>query len=179
MSESSACNISDNELQKSTTLKLFANAILCQKCVQMSQRTTQYDKGPWLNAEQLLVHQRLMCRVPTAMVTRQEGKQAGTRRGHSPVLCTRHLGSAISHCTQQQKGSLVTRQWGLGTEERTVLYALSRRRQSQPGSSWNSDPASQTRNPLNPTLTGGAAFVHPMHTCWSGSSSILPHFRNS
>lgn len=37
----------------------------------------------------------------------------------------------------------------LGTEERAVLCGLTRRRQSQPGRSQNSDPASQTAKPLN------------------------------
>lgn len=60
MFESLACDTSDNGLQKYTMPKLFANAILCQKCLQMSQRATQYETGPFLNLEWLLLHEGLI-----------------------------------------------------------------------------------------------------------------------
>lgn len=177
MSESSACNISDNELQKSTTLKLFANAILCQKCVQMSQRTMIKALG-WMQSSSLCT-KGWCAGCPLRWSPGRRESRQGLAGAIHWFCAPDTLEVPFPIARSSRKAVWWHDSGGLGTEERTVLYALSRRRQSQPGSSWNSDPASQTRNPLNPTLTGGAAFVHPMHTCWSGSSSILPHFRNS
>lgn len=59
---------------------MSANAILCQKHLQLPQRSTQYGKLNWLNVEQLLVPQGLMCQHQQGP---WDGPQAGMRSGRA------------------------------------------------------------------------------------------------
>lgn len=172
MSESSAGNSSDNALQKSTMPALFANAILCKKCLQMSQRATQHGKGPWLNAEQLL--------VPKAWCAGDKHQQCpGTvtgRGSQGPFIGSLHQKPWKCHFAFQSVRKAVW--WHskgcLGTEERTELCGLTEGDRPKLAGHRTQTLLPKQQTPKS-ALPAGAAFVIQ---CWSGSST-LPHFRNS